>query len=222
MQGGTEPMPADAPAYPVRLHLVWNTEERDRLSVAFRVFLAIPHLIMVGGPLAFGLYWGFGATGGFRLGSGGAIGAAAGASAVISWFAILFTGRHPPGLRELAEYYLRWRVRAVAYASLLRDEFPPLGDGPYAVTLELIPPVGERDPVTVAFRIILAIPHLVIVFLLGIAWWLVTVVAWFAILFTHSYPAELYRFSLGVFRWSTRVEAYMLLLTDDYPPFSLD
>ena len=56
---------------------------------------------------------------------------------------------------------------------------------------------------------------------LGIAWGVVTLIAWFAILFTGEYPRGMYDFSAGVLRWSTRVEAYLLLLRDEYPPFAL-
>lgn len=49
-----------------------------------------------------------------------------------------------------------------------------------------------------------------------------TIIAWFAILFTGRYPRALYEFGTGALRWTTRVEAYLLLLTDDYPPFSLE
>ena len=58
--------------------------------------------------------------------------------------------------------------------------------------------------------------------LLGFAWAITTIIAWFAILFTGEYPALLYHFATGALRWTTRVEAYLLLLTDDYPPFSLE
>ena len=60
------------------------------------------------------------------------------------------------------------------------------------------------------------------IWLLGIAWVVTTLVAWFVILFTGRYPRSLYEFSLGALRWTTRVEAYLLLLTDEYPPFTLD
>jgi hypothetical protein len=66
------------------------------------------------------------------------------------------------------------------------------------------------------------IPHLIILWALGIAWVVTTVIAWFAILFTGRYPEALYDFGVGVFRWGIRVEAYLLLLTDAYPPFSFD
>jgi hypothetical protein len=57
---------------------------------------------------------------------------------------------------------------------------------------------------------------------LGIAWGVTSIVAWFAILFTGNYPATLYRFAVSVLRWSTRVEVYLLLLRDEYPPFALE
>jgi hypothetical protein len=60
------------------------------------------------------------------------------------------------------------------------------------------------------------------VWVLGIAWGITTVIAWFAILFTGRYPEGLYRFGVGVLQWNLRVEAYVLLLRDEYPPFSLE
>lgn len=120
------------------------------------------------------------------------------------------------------EFFLHWRVRASTYMALLRDEYPPLGDGPYAARLELVPVTGEHNRVSVGFRPILIIPQAIAVWLLGLAWWLATIVAWFAILFTGEYPAGLYRFASSALQWTTRVEAYMLLLHDEYPPFSLD
>ena len=63
---------------------------------------------------------------------------------------------------------------------------------------------------------------MIAVWAIGIAWAATTIIAWFAILVTRRYPRGLYSFSVGAFRWTTRVEAYMLLLHDEYPPFSLD
>ena len=211
-------------AHPVRLEVESATSNRDRLSTFFRLPLAFPHLILVGGPLAATFSWTWGSENGskFDLGAGGGIlGAAAGIVAVIAWFSILFTGQYPAGLRSFAAMYLRWRVRAVAYLALLRDEYPPFGEGPYPVSLELTAPVPPRDRLAVAFRIFLVLPHLVAMWALGIAWGFTTVIAWFMILFTGDYPPDLYRFGVGVLRWNTRVEAYLLLLHDEYPPFSL-
>jgi hypothetical protein len=215
---------ANEASHPVRVHVEPALDERNRLTTAFRIILAIPHLILVGGPIAAVLSWTWGAENGTRYewGAGGVLGAVAGVVALIAWFAILFTGKYPEGLWSLAAYYLRWRVRAVAYTALLRDEYPPFGDGEYPAWLDLAPPTTPRDRVTVGFRLILAIPQLLAVWLLGIAWGFTTLIAWFAILFTGSYPAALYRFGVGVLRWNTRVEAYLLLLRDEYPPFSLE
>ena len=75
---------------------------------------------------------------------------------------------------------------------------------------------------TVAFRIIFLIPHVIVLVLLGIAWAVASFVAWLAILFTGAFPEGLYKFSVGYLRWSFRVEAYGALLNDEFPPFSLD
>jgi hypothetical protein len=208
---------------PVQVHVEPATEDRNRLTTAFRLILAVPHLLLVGGPIALGLSWPWvGEAGRLELGSGGVLGAVAAVIAIIAWFAIMFTRRYPEGLWNLAAFYLRWRVHAVAYTALLRDEYPPFGEGEYPVELELRQPEAERDRLTVAFRIILAVPHILAVWVLGVAWALATVVAWFAILFTGRYPAGLYTFAVGVLRWSIRLEAYLLLLHDEYPPFSLE
>lgn len=209
--------------HPVDVHVPPATENRDRLTTGFRIILAIPHLLLVGAPAAFAFSWSVGpdGSGSLEWTGAGVLGAVAAVCALIAWFAIVFGSRYPEGLRSLATFYLRWRVRAVAYTALLRDEYPPFGDAPYPAELVLDVTDAPRDRVSVAFRIFLAIPHLLAVWVLGVAWCLSTIVAWFAILFTGSYPRGLYDFGVGVLRWNTRVEAYLLLLHDDYPPFSL-
>lgn len=196
--------------------------DRNRLTTAFRIILAIPQLVLVGGPAALGisLLWPPDSDQMNWAAGGGVLGAVALFIAVIGWFAIVFTGRMPEGLWDLSTFYLRWRVRASAYAALLRDEYPPFGEGVYPAELMLTHPPADRNRITVAFRLVLAIPHLVVLWLLGVAWMLTTVIAWFAILFTGNYPRGLYHFAVGVLRWSTNVEAYVLLLHDEFPPFS--
>ena len=212
-------------AFPVAVELAPPVDQRNRLTVAFRPFLAIPHLILVGGPTVFAAtrWWRSEQESGFDVGAGlGALGAVACLVTVLVWFAIVFGGRHPRGLWELAAYYLRWRVRAVAYMMLLCDEYPPFGDGEYPVSLRLNAPLQSRDRITVAFRPLLAVPHFVVLWLLGCAWALSTIVAWISILITGTYPSKLYEFGVGVLRWGARVEAYVLLLRDEYPPFSFE
>ena len=211
-------------AHPVDVTVAPALIFRDRLTCAFRPILAIPHLILVGGPMAFAITW-LVRSEGERMdwGSGGGLlGAVAVAIAVIAWFTIVFTGHFPEGLWKLSAFYMRWRVRAMAYVALLRDEYPPFGEGEYPVTLTLTPPEGERDRLTVAFRPILAVPHFVLLWVLGVTWAFVTIIAWFFILFTGRYPRHLYEIAVGAFRYTTRVEAYLLLLRDEYPPFTFD
>jgi hypothetical protein len=211
--------------HPVRIDVAPVSEPRNRLTVAFRPLLALPHLLLIGCPIAVALGWSWqsepGATHEWSA-SGGVLGAVAVVAAMISWFAILFTGRHPAGLWNLAAFYLRWRVRATAYMTLLRDEYPPFGDAAYPASLVIDPPALPRDKVSVAFRLILMVPHFIALCFLSIAWAVTTVIAWFAILFTGRYPEGLEGFALGVLRWNIRVEAYGLLLSDEYPPFRLD
>lgn len=210
--------------YPVRIRLTPALAERHRLSVALRIILAIPHLVLVGGPLGVVLVFERSAPPAIHDGwgaGGGVLGAVAFVVAVIAWFAILISGRYPDGLRELATYYLRWRVRVMAYVALLEDDYPPFGEGPYPVSLDLPIAPEPRDRWSVALRPLLVIPQLVALWVIGIGWCLATIAAWFAILFTGTHPRSLYAFGVGALRWTARVEAYLLLLRDEYPPFSL-
>ena len=112
-------------------------------------------------------------------------------------------------------------VTSIAYMMLLEDRYPPFGDQEYPAGLVLADEAGPRDRLTVAFRIILAIPHFIVLFFVLFAWWVTAFVAWILILVSGDYPQSLYDFGVGAFRWLIRVEAYVLLLVDEYPPFSL-
>ena len=208
-------------AYPVNVAVDPLLTNRDRITTFFRFFLALPHLILVGGA-SVGLTLGsregnMGSWGG----EGGLLGAVAYFLAIVSWFTIVLTGTHIVGIRQFTTFFLRWRVRALAYLMLLEDAYPPFGDAPYPASIDLVEPAGPRDRVTVFFRLIFAIPHLIVLFFVMLAWAVTTIIAWFAILFTGTYPLGLYEFGVGALRWLLRVQAYLLLLVDDYPPFSL-
>lgn len=225
MTDTTRPLGFDDVIHPVDVDVSPALTDRNRLTSAFRPFLAIPHILLVGGPAAFAVSWSWRPEPerGFEWGTGtGVLGAVAAVIAMIAWFAIVFGAAYPEGLRTLAVYYLRWRVRAIAYLTLLRDEYPPFGDGVYSAELVLRPAIGPRNRLSVAFRLILAIPQLVVVAILSIGWAITTIIAWLSILATGNFPPSLYRFGVGMLRWTTRVEAYLLLLHDDYPPFSLE
>jgi len=205
-------MASETAAYPVTYDVEPQIAERNRLTVAFRLILAIPHMLLVGGP-------------GFGVGVGsdrtGVLGTVAAVAAVINWFIIVFTGRANEGLLSLQQYYLRWRARALAYEALLRDDYPPFGDGDYPVSADFPAVIEDRNRWTVGFRLLLAIPQLIVLFFVLIAWLVTAIIGWFAVLFTGRYPDGLWRFGEGVMRWILRVEAYLLLLRDEYPPFSL-
>ena len=197
--------------YPVRFVVPPSGDSRNRLTAAFRPLLAIPHIILIG-PI-----WSWSPRGA----GPGLLGAAAYFLAIVNWFSVVFTGALVPGIREFALFYLRWRARATAYQALLVDPYPPFTDTAYPTGIEVEAPAGPRDRLGIAFRAILAIPHLIALFFVLIAWCLISLVAWFAILFTGRYPAELYALAAGALQWVLRVEAYLLLLVDEYPPFDL-
>ncbi|HEY1909429.1 MAG TPA: DUF4389 domain-containing protein [Vicinamibacterales bacterium] len=205
-------------AYPVSVTVEPRVANRNRLTTAFRIILAIPHFILVGGLGVSVL------SGGSRNSLGGEtgiLGAVAILLAIVSWFTIVIAGSHASGIRQFTLFFLRWRVRALAYVMLLEDQYPPFGDLPYPAAVSVVDPAGPRRRLSVFFRILLVIPNLVVLGFVMVAWMAITVVAWFTIVIAGSYPAALYHFSAGALRWSIRLEAYLLLLVDDYPPFSL-
>jgi hypothetical protein len=208
-------------SYPVTVTVTPKVENRNRLTTAFRLILAIPHAILVGG-VALGFAMGGNDQRTNAGGETGLLGAVAAFLAIVSWFTILFANSHLPGIRQFTAYYLRWRVRALSYLMLLTDDYPPFGDAPYPASVEVTDPPSPRDRLTVALRFLYAIPHFIVLVFVMLAWCVVTVIAWFAILFTGAYPAGLINFSAGALRWRLRVEAYLLLMVDAYPPFSLD
>jgi Domain of unknown function (DUF4389) len=208
--------------YPVSITVQPFVARRNKLTTAFRIVLAIPHLFLVGG-IGFSMVFRTGRNDVTSLGpETGLLGFLAGVLAVVSWFTILLSGEHIAGIRAYTRFYLRWRVRALSYLMLLQDQYPPLGVAPYPASLTLVDPAGPRDRVTVGFRFILAIPHVIVLVFLMTAFWMTTIIAWFAIIFTARYPGGLYSFGVSALQWLIRVEAYLLLLVDEYPPFSLD
>lgn len=117
----------------------------------------------------------------------------------------------------------RFLARVGAYALLLRDEYPSTEDE-QAVHLDFAyPDAKQLSRVLPIFKWLLAIPHWIVLCFLWIGAIVCVIIAWFAILFTGRYPRSLFDFVVGVMRWTLRVEAYaFLLITDRYPPFSLE
>jgi hypothetical protein len=149
--------------------------------------------------------------------------------AVISWFAIVFTGQLPESFANLQSMWMRYEIRTYTFALFMREEYPPFGfamtptdggeDGRIAVNFQ--PELTDRNRVTVGFRIILVIPHLIALALLGFASAVLTIIAFFAVLFTGRWPTGMRDFVVNVERYYVRVQTYFLMLTDEYPPFQL-
>jgi len=151
------------------------------------------------------------------------------AIAFISWFAIVFTGSLPEGLANIQMMYTRYEIRTYTYVAFMREEYPPFnfattasdgGEDP-RTRVDFAPTLTDRNRLTVAFRIILVIPHVIVLAFLGIAAAIVTLIAFFAVLFTGRWPEGMRSFVLDVLGWYLRVATYFLLLTDEYPPFTL-
>jgi hypothetical protein len=186
--------------------------ERDRLTALARPILALPHALVVGGPVM-----GIGG-GGYRT---GVFGLLALLIAFLDWASILFTGRPLDGLRDLKVRYLQWRARVLVYSAFLRDEYPPFGEKPYPATLVLPDPPEVRDRLQVGLRPLLVIPHLVVLAVLLLVWLLVAIYTWVALVVTAHHPPAAWRFGRDVMRYSLRVEAYLLLMHDQFPSFAI-
>jgi hypothetical protein len=181
--------------YPVRL-VGGEDLERSRLTVFFRIFLLIPHVVVL---------WFYGV--------------AAMVAVVVAWFAALVTGRVPDGMHAFIAGYLRYYARVVAYGALLADPFPPFGaGGSYPVDLEIDPPV-EQSRLTVLFRIILAIPCILVLYVLQNLLYLVAIGSWFVSLFLGRVPPGLETLGLFCLRFLLRTHSYVMLINPRYPAF---
>jgi ABC-type multidrug transport system fused ATPase/permease subunit len=150
----------------------------------------------------------------------------AGICLLISWLAIVITGKLPQGLADFICMANRYQTRVMAYIGFLHAEYPPFefamtaaDPGGQPVRVDFVPALEDRNRLTVLLRFLWAIPamlfNFVIMFVAEILWF----IAFFAVLFTGKWPAGLLTFVQGALRVSTRTNAYLLLLTDEYPPF---
>jgi len=216
-------MADNATKYPVTFQIDYPDRNLNRLTTFFRFFMIIPAAVILGlvtGP-AWG--WSWGET----------------EWVAHSWRAVFLTGTvlFVPTLlmilfrRKYPRWWFDWNValtkfsaRVGAYAALVTDEYPST-EREQAVHIEIAFPDVKKDlragmPLVKWF---LAIPHFFLLFFLAIAAGFCIFISWFAILFTGRFPRAFFDFVVGVGRWSLRVSAYaFLLVTDVYPPFSLD
>ena len=183
--------------YPVSYEADY-VRERNRLTTFFRIILAIPWLIVAYIYVI-----------------------AAFVTVLISWFALVITGRYPQGLYNFGSGVLRYVVRANAWVYLQTDQWPPFGLGPdptYPVRVQVAPRAEKQSRLKVFFRIILAIPLQFVA--LGIGWLHsgAAVVAWLTIVFRGYQPAGVHNALAFTNAWNARVLAYLMLLRDEYPP----
>jgi hypothetical protein len=167
-----------------------------------------------------------GPVGGGDDDSSGGIQIVAGAAGVLflpTLLMLVFRQKYPRWWFDWNLQLSRFGARVGAYVGLLRDEYPST-DEEQAVHLDIPYPDARTDlnrwlPLV---KWLLALPHYIVLFFLFIGALFAVVIAWFAILFTGRYPRALFDYVVGVGRWSYRVQAYaFLLVTDQYPPFSL-
>lgn len=195
---------ASVPYPAATLEIDYPDRELDRLSTGLRVLWAIPIGVVLG-----------------------AIGSSSAPAAGYLWLPLVlmlvFRGRYPAWWFAFNLELARFSTRVLAYLCLTDDRYPSTEDE-QAVHLQLTDPGREPDlsrglPLV---KWLLAIPHVLVLAVLGIGAFFAVIGAWFAILFTGRYPRALFNYVEGVLRWELRVMAYaILLITDEYPPFRL-
>jgi hypothetical protein len=202
-------------SYPARLDVDYP-DARDRLSVLLRLVLVIPILVVIG--LIQGGSTGTAGAGDYVAWTGASAGGIAAATALM----LLFRQRYPRWWFDFQLEFARFSTRVGAYFGLLRDEYPSTEDE-QGVHLELdYPDAGQLSRWLPLVKWLLAIPHYLVLFVLGVGLFFAIVFSWFAILLTGRIPRGIFDFAVGWGRWALRVQAYaFLMLTDRYPPFSL-
>ena len=185
-----------ARSHPIRL--VNNDDlQRSRVTVFFRLLLAIPHFIWLA-------LWGVAAT----------------IAAFIAWLIALFTGRVPDGLHDFLARYTRYATHVYAYYHLLSDPFPGFAGNPgYAVDLEIDPP-QTQSRLTVLLRLLLALPALLIAYVLRGLMAVLAFVGWFYALFTGRMSDGIETLGNYALRYEAQTWAYALLVTERYPSLS--
>jgi hypothetical protein len=202
-------------SYPVQLNVDFPARPLDRFTTAFRIFLAIPILIVLGLLPSEALH-----SSDETVMKTMAIGS--GLVFVPLVLMIVFRQKYPRWWFDWNLNLLRLTNRVTVYLALLDDSYPST-DEEQAVHLDFpYPDVRQMNRWLPLIKWLFAIPHYFVLIFLGIGAVLAVIIAWFAILFTGAYPRGLFDFVVGVIRWSNRVTGYaFVLVTDEYPPFSL-
>lgn len=228
MNDPSDVLPSNTPptAYAARMDIDYPNK-LDRLTTFFRFFLIIPIAIILilitgSGETVYETVYLDQAGQVIRTtrdSTGGMVSGIIAATALM----ILFQQRYPRWWFDFMRELTRFSYRVGAYFVLLTDQYPSTVEE-QAVHLEIDYPdvktsLNRWMPLV---KWLLAIPHYIVLALLATAAVFVVFIAWFVILFTGQYPRALFDYIVGVGRWALRVNAYaFLLVTDQYPPFSL-
>jgi hypothetical protein len=204
--------------YPIDVEIA-QPARQNRWTVGFRIFLALPALLLAGALGTSGA-WG-------RRSKGGSLGVL-GALGFLSWFVGVALGRVPRSLRNLAGYALDYEAQAAGYLLLLTDRYPNC-DPTLAETAQAgtshpirltVADDGRRSRLTVFFRILLVIPHVIWLALWTVAAILAALADWFATLVRGQSPAALHNFLAAFLRYETHVFAYLYLVANPFPGFT--
>lgn len=183
--------------YPAQFDVEY-TEARNRVTVLFRLILAIPMLIVMSLATAGSQYLSFAVA-----------------------LMLLFRKRYPRVWFDWSLYLGQLSNRVGAYLILLVDEYPSTTD-PQRVATSATLDEASLSRWMPLVKWLLAIPHYILLVLLLVAVGVVLFFAWFIILITGRFPRGMFNFVVGTMRWGWRVNTYVALLsTDRYPPFSL-
>ncbi|HET7466887.1 MAG TPA: DUF4389 domain-containing protein [Candidatus Dormibacteraeota bacterium] len=202
-------------SYPVQFDVDFPARPLGRLSTAFRFIAAIPIVVVL--TMLSGAAFGDNDKAKNELVIGGA------AVFVPLVLMLVFRQKYPRWWFDWNLNLLRFSNRVTAYLALLDDRYPSTDDE-QSVHLDFAYPDTSRlNRWLPLVKWLLAVPHYFVLFFLWLIAVPVVIVAWFAILFTGTYPRSLFNYVVGVLRWSNRVNGYAFtLVTDQYPPFSLE
>jgi len=217
------------PGYQVDVELP-EPSRQNRWTIAFRVVLWIPAGLLtaalVGGGTGGSSSWTTSSDGDWSWSGGASFVGVLIVVAIGAWFVIMARGRTNTGLRDLAVYCLCYAAQAYGYLALLTDRYPhsapalsrplPQPEHPVRATVD---DDLRRSRLTVFFRLLLALPHIVWIILWGIAAFVVAIVNWFATLFTGRSPDALHRFLGAYVRYRLHLGAYVSLAANPFPGF---
>jgi hypothetical protein len=178
--------------------VVTDDLRRSRLTVFFRLLLAIPHFIWL-------VLWGI----------------AVWFAVIVAWFAALFTTRVPEGLHNFIARYVRYQVHVYAYSTLAANPYPPFdGASDYPIDVRIAPP-AEQGRLGVFFRVLLAIPALVISGVMNYLVEILVLFGWFVCLALGRMPEGMRNLLAFTIRYHAQTAAYYSLVTSQYPSLNV-